>query len=187
MSFFRDTVCWECRNRTIVASRDNSLATNILFLSTLHGLHKFEALADTVYLQIDANASICDAPACHQSFSLFTRRHHCRRCGNIFCDAHSSNSIPLDQDANYHPAGTYARACDFCYTEYRGWEIARSSRSNSEDSTAEREVGIGGIEPPTPTIGCPKGKGGLRGVFGKGGIAESLGQSVPRDWNWSTF
>lgn len=137
-------------------------------------------------MQDDSASSMCDVTACTSSFSLFTRRHHCRRCGDIFCDTHSSTAIPLDQNAEFHPAGTYVRACDFCFKKFQDWEHARS-RSNSEDSTAEQEIAS---EPATPTIACGKklgGVGGLKGVFGKGGVAESLGQSVPRDWNWSTF
>ena len=26
---------------------------------------------------------------CHQQFSIFLRKHHCRRCGGLFCDAHA--------------------------------------------------------------------------------------------------
>lgn len=39
----------------------------------------------------------------------------------------------------------------------------------------------------TPVVDC-KGRGALGGIFAKGsGMAESVAQSVPRDWNWSTF
>ncbi|KAI1823040.1 FYVE zinc finger protein [Xylaria intraflava] len=53
----------------------------------------------------DPEATICDEPACLRNFSYWTRRHHCRRCGNIFCDLHSNFGVPLDQDANYNPRG----------------------------------------------------------------------------------
>ncbi|KAL2054381.1 hypothetical protein ABVK25_005522 [Lepraria finkii] len=51
----------------------------------------------------DANATICDAPVCQKNFSLFERRHHCRHCGNVFCGEHSGWTIPLDQNAAFHP------------------------------------------------------------------------------------
>lgn len=129
--------------------------------------------------QPDNAASICDSPTCTRSFSYFHRRHHCRRCGNIFCDQHSLYAIPLDQDANYHPYGTRSRACEHCFLEYKGWEITRLSRSNSESSEDH---------PKTPNLSC-----GTNTRFGsvfaqKMGVgAENIGQSVPRDWNWSTF
>jgi len=46
------------------------------------------------------------------------------------------------------------------------------------------------MTPKTPVVSCGvKAKGAMSGVFGgpKGGTPESMGQSVPRDWNWSTF
>lgn len=131
-------------------------------------------------LQPDSESSICDETTCTRYFTYFTRRHHCRRCGNIFCDLHSLYTIPLDQDANYHPKGTRVRSCEHCWTDYRRWQIARSSRSNSESSHSE--------EPATPTVSCGKPRGAMSNVFGKaGGLSESIAASVPRDWNWSTF
>lgn len=129
-----------------------------------------------ILLQPDSESTICDETTCPRYFGYFNRRHHCRRCGNIFCDAHSLYIIPLDQDANYHPKGTRSRSCEHCHLDYRRWAIARSSRSNSETSE----------EPMTPTVDC-KGRGALGGIFAKGGMAESVAQSVPRDWHWSTF
>lgn len=137
----------------------------------------------TVFVfQPDAESSICDEPSCTRSFTYFTRRHHCRRCGNIFCDLHSMFNIPLDQDSNYHPRGFRSRSCEHCWKEYRSWQMARTSRSNSESSHDE---------PTTPTVSCAGNgaRNALSGVFGQKmpGAPESLGASVPRDWNWSTF
>jgi len=131
----------------------------------------------------DHEAAVCDETTCTRSFSYFTRRHHCRRCGNIFCDLHSAYVIPLDQDANYHPKGYRSRACAFCYSEYKGWEISRSSRSNSESSTDLQDPGT----PTTPSMNCTSKR--LSNMFGPKphSMPESLAQSVPRDWSWSTF
>ncbi|KAH8595720.1 hypothetical protein B0O99DRAFT_511527 [Bisporella sp. PMI_857] len=130
----------------------------------------------------DAESSVCDEASCTRYFGYFTRRHHCRRCGNIFCDLHSTFRIPLDQDANYHPKGTQSRSCQHCWNDYRRWRIARTSRSNSE-SSSNFEVGT----PTTPIVNCA-GKA-MKDVFSTKapGAPESLGASVPRDWNWSTF
>lgn len=140
--------------------------------------------ANCLSLQPDSESSVCDEPACTRYFTYFRRRHHCRRCGNIFCDMHSLYTIPLDQDANYHPRGSRSRSCEHCWSEYRGWQIARSSRSNSESSQDDPQT------PTTPTVVCAGNgaKSALGSVFGKGqGMSESLAASVPRDWNWSTF
>lgn len=135
---------------------------------------------------------MCDEAVCTRYFTYFTRRHHCRRCGNIFCDLHSLYSIPLDQDANYHPLGTRSRACEHCWIDYRTWQLSRcSSRPSSEGEGSGSSPGTTEAEAPqTPTIEC-RARSALAGVFDQKsknqGTPESFGQSVPRDWNWSTF
>ncbi|KAH8658690.1 hypothetical protein BGZ60DRAFT_382820 [Tricladium varicosporioides] len=148
------------------------------------GFGKVTALPTRDHWKPDSESTICDEPTCTRYFTYFTRRHHCRRCGNIFCDLHSMYGIPLDQDANYHPKGSRSRSCEHCWKEYRSWQMARSSRSNSESSQGDPET------PITPTVTCAGNgaRNALSNVFGqKGGLSESLAASVPRDWNWSTF
>ena len=90
----------------------------------------------------------------------------------------------LDQDANFHPLGTPSRACAHCYNEFQGWQVSYLSRSNN-DSFEEQP-----ITPTTPIVNCAgNAKSAMASVFGprKDGTPESMGQSVPRDWNWSTF
>ncbi|KAJ0399025.1 hypothetical protein ATCC90586_000494 [Pythium insidiosum] len=52
---------------------------------------------------------------CHESFTIFVRRHHCRMCGNSFCHEHSSRRVTLlgigfDDEP--------VRVCDACFTDY---------------------------------------------------------------------
>ncbi|OQR91477.1 myotubularin [Thraustotheca clavata] len=47
---------------------------------------------------------------CNTLFSLVLRRHHCRRCGNIFCDACSLSRMPLVSAGFFTPV----RVCDKC-------------------------------------------------------------------------
>lgn len=56
-----------------------------------------------------------DAPTCMRcslTFSLTQRKHHCRRCGGVFCSYCSSHKLPL------LPLGyiTPVRVCDSCYS-----------------------------------------------------------------------
>ncbi|KAI7900422.1 uncharacterized protein BX663DRAFT_517500 [Cokeromyces recurvatus] len=51
---------------------------------------------------------------CHVKFGLFTRRHHCRSCGHIFCHTHSSNLLPLFA-SNGEERGEWSRVCDLCF------------------------------------------------------------------------
>lgn len=48
--------------------------------------------------------------SCQAYFTLVLRRHHCRRCGNVFCDECSSARIPLIS-AGFH---TPVRVCGKC-------------------------------------------------------------------------
>eukprot|EP01050_Picozoa_sp_SAG11_P005577 SAG11_NODE_399_length_9764_cov_8.760993_1_plen_148_part_10 len=41
-------------------------------------------------------------------FSFFKRRHHCRRCGEIFCDACSVRPISLQSTEKAHTAAPFA-------------------------------------------------------------------------------
>ncbi|OCL08547.1 hypothetical protein AOQ84DRAFT_292923 [Glonium stellatum] len=129
--------------------------------------------ADLLKLQPDNSTSVCSASACHKPFSFFDRRHHCRRCGGIFCGAHSSNTVRLNQHALFHPNGSYYRACDRCFSNYREWQSRRKSISSSENSVGSStavsiESPITAKRPDVLRVG-------------------SLASSVPSNWAWSTF
>ena len=60
----------------------------------------------------DSAAAACMAPRCDATFSFFKRRHHCRRCGEIFCDSCSRSRVVIvdsGSDASH-------RVCDACHT-----------------------------------------------------------------------
>ncbi|KAI4086850.1 MAG: hypothetical protein LQ344_007213 [Seirophora lacunosa] len=137
--------------------------------------HPIEGAPTRQHWKHDSHAPVCDAPTCHRSFNLFERRHHCRHCGHVFCNEHSSHRIPLDHDAEFHPEGALSRACQHCWDRYRAWRVERTSRANSLTSS------LATATPGTPipgTGGVPSAGEGLKG---------SVANSVPRDWNWSTF
>ncbi|ORY70772.1 hypothetical protein BCR35DRAFT_269588, partial [Leucosporidium creatinivorum] len=46
-------------------------------------------------LQPDEEALICADADCTIRFGLIDRKHHCRRCGEIYCAAHSSRTSSL--------------------------------------------------------------------------------------------
>ena len=153
-----------------------------------------------VLLQPDSESTICDEPTCKRYFSYFTRRHHCRRCGNIFCDQHSSYGIPLDQHAEYNPrANALSRSCNHCYSEYNAWR----SRTNSQaSSTASSEASLhvlsrgrqfnqgqgitpspgSSLTPASPAAINTPNPTSLNNVRSPDGAG-----SLPRYWDWSTF
>ncbi|XP_071131645.1 RUN and FYVE domain-containing protein 2-like isoform X4 [Mytilus edulis] len=56
----------------------------------------------------DKDASHCSS--CEKEFSISRRKHHCRNCGNIFCNECSDNKMPLPSSAKP------VRVCDDCQT-----------------------------------------------------------------------
>ncbi|KAL9630540.1 MAG: hypothetical protein Q9164_006364 [Protoblastenia rupestris] len=85
----------------------------------------------------DANALICDYPICQKSFGLFERRHHCRVCGNVFCNEHSNDKVPIDQNADFHPKGRVERCCEHDAKEWVLWVEERIRRMKGGDNEAE--------------------------------------------------
>lgn len=57
--------------------------------------------------------------SCNKAFGMFRRQHHCRQCGDIFCDACSKKtkdlSHPARRNSNDNSGGPY-RVCDNCYS-----------------------------------------------------------------------
>lgn len=56
----------------------------------------------------DKDATHCKS--CEKEFSLSRRKHHCRNCGDIFCNECSDNKMPLPSSAKP------VRVCDDCQT-----------------------------------------------------------------------
>lgn len=123
--------------------------------------------------QADGSTSVCSAASCQEPFGFFQRRHHCRKCGGIFCWQHSANQVRLDELARFHPQGVLHRACDRCFSSFREWEHLRSSRTNSESS--------GSSTAPPQSIETPAPKRPQNARVG------SIAQSFQGTWNWSTF
>lgn len=66
--------------------------------------------------KLDAQATRCEK--CSVPFTFMTRKHHCRRCGGIFCDACTKKRRTLSDPliASGHSAGVIEnlRVCDNC-------------------------------------------------------------------------
>ncbi|XP_006815848.1 RUN and FYVE domain-containing protein 2-like [Saccoglossus kowalevskii] len=56
----------------------------------------------------DKSASSCKQ--CEKPFSVARRKHHCRHCGDIYCNNCSDNTMPLPSSAKP------VRVCDTCHT-----------------------------------------------------------------------
>lgn len=56
----------------------------------------------------ESDGSGKQCPFCGIKFTLTNRRHHCRFCGKLCCNACSKNRVPFSD-------GARARACDLCF------------------------------------------------------------------------
>lgn len=53
----------------------------------------------------------CQHPGCKTTFGTFSRTHHCRSCGQVFCSTHSSKKLVVPGVTD----GKAERVCDTCY------------------------------------------------------------------------
>ncbi|KAI0638816.1 FYVE-domain-containing protein [Trametes polyzona] len=91
----------------------------------------------------DSQASHCDTFVCRKAFTIWERRHHCRKCGGVFCGECSSRTTALLDTSKLsflHPPRnvsifTYhspespvveARVCDECWDQIHGCKSPRS-------------------------------------------------------------
>ncbi|XP_004844989.1 FYVE, RhoGEF and PH domain-containing protein 6 isoform X2 [Heterocephalus glaber] len=70
----------------------------------------------------DTRATMC--MICTSEFTLTWRRHHCRACGKVVCQACSSNKYGLDYLKNQP-----ARVCEHCFQELQKLDRQQSSSS----------------------------------------------------------
>ncbi|XP_077537379.1 zinc finger FYVE-type containing 26 spastizin [Haemaphysalis longicornis] len=75
----------------------------------------------------DAAVSCC--MACHiEYFSMFSRRHHCRRCGRVVCSTCSQHSMVVEGFGQ-----NKVRVCDDCFSQTAKLKNAEETASFSSD------------------------------------------------------
>lgn len=134
----------------------------------------------------DSEVSYCSD--CRRAFNIINRRHHCRKCGDIFCGQCTNYTARLDQDCHFNPKGVISRVCRLCHDDYqsriillvKNSEPARYKQKRSENTPGIRREthnyynpdseNIPIIKPP-PVVDAPP----------------ATLMSVPNDWAWSTF
>lgn len=129
----------------------------------------------------DEAATRCGITGCPVVFNFFERRHHCRKCGGIFCSEHTSHYLYINHMAQFTTGGRgiLSRVCNKCISDYNIF-INREFGVNVpvEDASA----------PTTPipseplsTINAPAKapNPATRNEFAVG--------SVPANWTWSSF
>ncbi|KAI0082564.1 FYVE-domain-containing protein [Panus rudis PR-1116 ss-1] len=113
-----------------------------------------------VHAQWERDETVQQCRECRRRFGFITRRHHCRRCGRIFCDRCSSYRALLDpsdvvQDPSQPEVAqrpSMQRVCQNCYEEVTAVvpNGLHSSRTNSMERIVidQRRLSI-----PSPTSG----------------------------------
>lgn len=79
----------------------------------------------------------CMNKSCRFKFTLLKRQHHCRKCGEVFCNNCVAFRRTLSLLANYDPQGKLYKVCESCYLECR--DDSPYTRSRTEDFNNERK------------------------------------------------
>lgn len=156
----------------------------------------------------DESVVKCGIASCPKYFNFFERRHHCRKCGGIYCKEHTSHNLYINHLAQFTTGGrgTLSKVCDYCIAEYNEFmkqEFGVDLNSSSHDLHKETFSAEDYVEPEVkkdvePTNGDRLTKLPVRSNMNlhseiKSGSnitdnkSEQLVGSVPANWSWSSF
>ena len=77
--------------------------------------------------------AVASCKGCGTDFGVFCRRHHCRNCGDIFCDKCTQGRAALTADKDAQPV----RVCDRCLAEVTQ-RLLTSTKETSSKAMAQR-------------------------------------------------
>ncbi|OBZ79970.1 Early endosome antigen 1 [Grifola frondosa] len=177
------------------ASQDTSgTATSTPTLSTVSSLSNSTSSLDSARMSLtrrnehlavllpkrlwkpDSQASRCDVFFCRKQFSIWERRHHCRKCGGVFCGDCSARMTPLLDASNLgfiHPPRNVpitvfesatspiveSRVCDECWDQLHGSKTPRSPVTSPLPISVVRDTRSSASSVSssvsTPLDGCP--------------------------------
>ena len=80
-----------------------------------------------------------NCPSCRAEFSLLTRKHHCRSCGNIFCYACTSDKILVK---GYNGP---QKCCFGCYCAHYGLTQEENNEINKLEKKIDQQVKYKGL------------------------------------------
>ncbi|KYR01118.1 Esterase [Tieghemostelium lacteum] len=86
----------------------------------------------------DNSSNKCEM--CQSEFTFFNRRHHCRRCGHLFCSDCCGLNVSLPQEFGYTER---VKVCSKCFT------VTLQDRAKEESSVT---INIGGVSKETKVV-----------------------------------
>ncbi|QLQ79815.1 hypothetical protein HG537_0C04640 [Torulaspora globosa] len=145
----------------------------------------------------DSKRSSCHY--CHKLFTFLERKHHCRHCGDIFCQQHLAHWLYLNSNAQFMigggGVGTLSKICDNCLEDYESmiknptWKDKKDTRqidgrNLTNTSSSVLQTGQSRI---TQAINVASSSEAGDTANDKDDVMGSVVGSVPADWNWSSF
>jgi hypothetical protein len=102
-----------------------------------------EPASNTVWI-LDQDSAQCATQNCGRRFGVFTRKHHCRLCGKVFCDKCTGRQLdirnPLSANGRVQGLQPNQKVCDGCYDF---WITLRNDLARGTPTT-EVQVQISG-------------------------------------------
>jgi hypothetical protein len=146
----------------------------------------------------DESVMKCSIVTCPKVFNFFERRHHCRKCGRIYCKEHTSHYLYINHLAQFTTGGrgTLCKVCDLCIEDYNqfiknefgisnttkhvtqppvvGTEPQVSKTKKMEFKPVNKKLNLSSTQRTGPSESHERGNDQLVG-------------SVPANWSWSSF
>ncbi|QLL32935.1 hypothetical protein HG536_0D04570 [Torulaspora globosa] len=143
----------------------------------------------------DSKRSSCHY--CHKLFTFLERKHHCRHCGDIFCQQHLAHWLYLNSNAQFMIGGggmgTLSKICDNCLEDYESmiknpnWKDKKDSRQIDALTNTSSVVSQTGQSRIPQAINVASSSEVGDNTNDKDDVMGSVVGSVPADWNWSSF
>lgn len=131
---------------------------------------------------------VSNCTECTTKFSIFLRKHHCRKCGKIFCGDCSKYSGKLDSNAHFNLLGYICRLCVSCYQEFLlslDGQICPEGGLQDSPSSGNHACNNDKVEIPNEASNAVNIS--LKVDKVSPDQAEAVSPGVPSDWQWSTF